>query len=110
MPVLVQLGVLNLRGAIVPTVESRVRFNLSQADFTSLTVIMALSDKFPCGQREFALVVDGSADAVNWKPTPQADAERGQSRDPVIKTVAAMQELLHPSHWRDATRFVLCDH
>jgi purine-binding chemotaxis protein CheW len=69
------LGVLNLRGSIVPIVDLRVRFSLAQAEFTPLTVIIVLSVKSSHGQREFGLVVDGVSDVVdisaeNLKETP----------------------------------------
>src|SRR6188768_3991403 len=37
------LGVLNLRGLIVPIVDLRVRFSLKTAEFTPQTVIIVLS-------------------------------------------------------------------
>ena len=37
------LGVLNLRGLIVPIIDLRVRFALAAAEFTPLTVIIVLS-------------------------------------------------------------------
>jgi len=37
------LGVLNLRGNIVPVIDLRVRFGLPSAEFTALTVIVVLS-------------------------------------------------------------------
>jgi purine-binding chemotaxis protein CheW len=69
------LGVLNLRGAIVPIIDLRVRFGLAQAEFTPLTVIIVLSVKSAHGTREFGLVVDGVSDVVdieaeNMKATP----------------------------------------
>ncbi len=59
------LGVLNLRGSIVPIIDLRVRFGLAQAEFTPLTVIIVLSVKSSQGHREFGLVVDGVSDVVN---------------------------------------------
>ena len=41
------LGVLNLRGSIVPIVDLRVRFSLERAEFTPLTVIIVLSIMTP---------------------------------------------------------------
>jgi purine-binding chemotaxis protein CheW len=69
------LGVQNLRGSIVPIVDLRVRFNLAQAEFTPLTVIIVLSVNSPTGQREVGLVVDAVSDVVdisveNMKETP----------------------------------------
>jgi purine-binding chemotaxis protein CheW len=63
------LGVLNLRGAIVPIIDLRVRFSLPQAEFTPLTVIIVLSVKSRDGQREFGLVVDGVSDVIDIDPS-----------------------------------------
>src|SRR3974390_2296766 len=37
------LGVLNLRGSIVPIVDLRMRFGLERAEYTSVTVIIVVS-------------------------------------------------------------------
>jgi purine-binding chemotaxis protein CheW len=59
------LGVLNLRGTIVPIVDLRIRFDLQRAEFTPLTVIIVLSIKTPNGKSEFGLVVDSVSDVVD---------------------------------------------
>jgi purine-binding chemotaxis protein CheW len=59
------LGVLNLRGSIVPIVDLRVRFSLERAEFTPLTVIIVLSIMTPSGRSEFGLVVDSVSDVVD---------------------------------------------
>ncbi len=59
------LGVLNLRGSIVPIVDLRVRFSLERAEFTPLTVIIVLSILTPTGRSEFGLVVDSVSDVVD---------------------------------------------
>ena len=59
------LGVLNLRGSIVPIVDLRVRFSLERAEFTPLTVIIVLSIMTPTGRSEFGLVVDSVSDVVD---------------------------------------------
>jgi purine-binding chemotaxis protein CheW len=59
------LGVLNLRGSIVPIVDLRVRFSLERAEFTPLTVIIVLSINTPGGRSEFGLVVDSVSDVVD---------------------------------------------
>ena len=59
------LGVLNLRGSIVPIVDLRVRFSLERAEFTPLTVIIVLSIMTPKGRSEFGLVVDSVSDVVD---------------------------------------------
>ena len=70
------LGVLNLRGSIVPIVDMRMRFNLAQAEYTPLTVIIVLSVESPVGRRDFGVVVDGVSDvidvaAADIKPAPE---------------------------------------
>jgi purine-binding chemotaxis protein CheW len=59
------LGVLNLRGSIVPIVDLRVHFNLPSAEFTPLTVIIVLSVRTARGSSEFGLVVDSVSDVVD---------------------------------------------
>jgi len=70
------LGVLNLRGLIVPIVDLRVRFALKTAEFTPLTVIIVLSLRTEGGQRECGIVVDNVNDVVDIagdsiKPAPE---------------------------------------
>ena len=69
------LGVLNLRGSIVPIVDMRMQFNLERAEYTAVTVIIVLSVQSRTGQRDFGVVVDGVSDVVNVnaaevKPAP----------------------------------------
>ena len=59
------LGVLNLRGAIVPIVDLRVRFALGAADFNATTVVIVLSLGGAGGQREMGIVVDSVRDVVD---------------------------------------------
>ena len=62
------LGVLNLRGAVVPIIDMRVRFALPAADFTPVTVIIVLSLRTENGQRECGVVVDAVKDVVDIAP------------------------------------------
>ena len=68
------LGVLNLRGSIVPIIDLRRRFGLESVEFTTLTVIIVLSVETPTGRREFGLVVDGVSDVVDVRPEDQKAA------------------------------------
>jgi purine-binding chemotaxis protein CheW len=73
------LGVLNLRGSIVPIVDLRMRFNLQHAEYTPLTVIIVLSVQSPLGRRDFGVVVDGVSDVIDVaaqdvKPAPEFGA------------------------------------
>ncbi|HEY5806321.1 MAG TPA: chemotaxis protein CheW [Povalibacter sp.] len=70
------LGVLNLRGSIVPIVDMRMRFNLERAEYTPLTVIIVLSVESPAGRRDIGVVVDGVSDVIDVavsdiKPAPE---------------------------------------
>jgi purine-binding chemotaxis protein CheW len=55
------LGVLNLRGAIVPVLDLRLRFGLArdQYDATTVTVIITVAG------RQFGVVVDGVSDVLD---------------------------------------------
>jgi purine-binding chemotaxis protein CheW len=69
------LGVLNLRGSIVPIVDLRMRFALDRAEYTGVTVIIVLSVRSSTGNRDFGVVVDGVSDVVDVdtgavKPAP----------------------------------------
>ena len=59
------LGVLNLRGAIVPIVDLRVRFAMQSAEFNAVTVVIVLSLRTADGQRECGIVVDSVRDVVD---------------------------------------------
>lgn len=59
------LGVLNLRGSIVPIVDLRMRFSLESAEYTTVTVIIVVSVMSAAGRRDFGVVVDGVSDVVD---------------------------------------------
>jgi purine-binding chemotaxis protein CheW len=59
------LGVLNLRGSIVPIVDLRMRFSLERAEYTAVTVIIVLSVLSGAQRRDFGVVVDGVSDVVD---------------------------------------------
>jgi purine-binding chemotaxis protein CheW len=68
-------GVINLRGTIVPIVDLRIKFNLSQATYDPFTVVIILNIL----QRTIGIVVDGVSDVValnteNIKPPPEFGA------------------------------------
>lgn len=69
------LGVLNLRGVIVPIIDMRMRFNLDKVEYTAVTVIIVLSVKTEHGNHVFGVVVDSVSDVLDVtandiKPTP----------------------------------------
>lgn len=70
------LGVLNLRGVVVPVFDLRVRFALKSAEFTPITVVIVLSLNSATGHREVGIVVDAVQDVVDLaaadiKPAPE---------------------------------------
>ena len=87
------LGVLNLRGSIVPIIDLRVRFGLERAEFTPLTVIIVISIMTPNGRAEFGLVVDSVSDVVDiseddLKETPNLGAKSNEDFIHRLATVA----------------------
>ena len=59
------LGVLNLRGSIVPVVDLRMRLALERADYTKITVIIVLSVDSGASRHEVGVVVDGVSDVID---------------------------------------------
>jgi purine-binding chemotaxis protein CheW len=59
------LGVLNLRGAIVPVIDLRLRFELASVEYSPLTVVIVLSLRTAAGWRECGIVVDAVSDVVD---------------------------------------------
>jgi len=98
------LGVLNLRGAVVPVIDLRVRFGLKTAEFTRHTVIIVLSFPMERGPRECGIVVDRVMDVVDVdldriKPAP--DMSSAQVNE-LIQGIATLDEqmliLLNPEN------------
>jgi purine-binding chemotaxis protein CheW len=88
------LGMLNLRGSIVPVIDLRIRFGLEQAPFTPLTVIVVLAVQTSSGRREFGLVVDSVSDVVDidaadLKETPSMGSKTSVD---LIKGLAAIAD------------------
>ena len=88
------LGVLNLRGAIVPIIDLRLRFALPEATFCAMTVIIVLSVMTAAGQRDCGVVVDSVSDVVDVLPDavkPAPSLKSGQSHD-FIAGIATVDE------------------
>ncbi len=56
------LGVINLRGSIVPVVDLRVRFSLEKAVFDAATVVIVVHVAGTRGERIVGIVVDAVSD------------------------------------------------
>jgi purine-binding chemotaxis protein CheW len=73
------LGVLNLRGSIVPVLDLRLKFGADNVQYTPITVIIVVSVMSAKGAREFGMVVDGVSDVIDItaqdvKPAPDLGA------------------------------------
>ena len=69
------LGVINLRGTIVPIIDLRLRFNLESIPYGPTTVVIMLKVKSEDRTRTMGIVVDGVSDVYNlaqdaMKPPP----------------------------------------
>ncbi|EGG99763.1 Positive regulator of CheA protein activity (CheW) [gamma proteobacterium IMCC2047] len=69
------LGVINLRGAVVPIVDLRKRFQLDQVDYGPTTVVIVVKVKGDEGERVVGMVVDAVSEVYNVnerdiKPSP----------------------------------------
>jgi purine-binding chemotaxis protein CheW len=53
-------GVINLRGAIVPIIDLRIKFGLGTAEYTPFTVVVVLN----VGSRVVGIVVDAVSDVI----------------------------------------------
>ncbi len=58
-------GVVNLRGAIVPIIDLRERFNLGHSEYTSLTVVVVLQAILNGQSRTMGVVVDSVSDVIH---------------------------------------------
>ena len=58
------LGVLNLRGAIVPVIDLRLRFGLPREEYTPTTVCVIVM----VAGRQFGVVVDAVSDVIDVLP------------------------------------------
>jgi purine-binding chemotaxis protein CheW len=72
------LGVINLRGLIVPIVDMRLKFNLAQANYDELTVVIMLN----IGHRVIGIVADGVSDVITiaqeqMRPVPDLSCSIG---------------------------------
>jgi len=77
------LGVLNLRGSIVPIIDMRRRIGVIAADPTPQTVVIVLSVEASRGRRDFGLVVDAVSDVLDIphqdiRPAPEIVTGHGE--------------------------------
>ena len=59
------LGVINLRGTVVPIIDLRKRFEMDNTEFTAETVIVVVKVVHDSGERTVGMVVDAVSDVYN---------------------------------------------
>jgi len=59
------LGVINLRGAVIPVIDLRRRFGMEPREFTKLTVVIVVRVDKDDGEKTIGLVVDAVSDVYN---------------------------------------------
>ncbi len=71
-------GVVNLRGAIVPVIDLRDKFNLGHAEYTPMTVVVILQTEVKGKNRIMGVVVDAVSNVIDIdKTTIQSPPEFG---------------------------------
>ncbi len=93
------LGVLNLRGSIVPIVDLRMRLNFENAEYNAVTVIIVLSVESAHGRRDVGVVVDAVSDVVDVKtnevkPAPELGAQTNTEYIQGLATIADRMVML----------------
>ena len=88
------LGVINLRGAIVPVVDLRERFGMARADYGPTTVVIVLKVKCDDRERIMGIVVDAVSDVYDipeseLKPAP---ANAGNTIMESVQSLATVEE------------------
>lgn len=75
------LGVINLRGAIVPIIDLRCRFGLPPTDYTATTAVIIVRTGEGENARIIGLVVDSVSEVYHLSPDAIQDASDGHSGD-----------------------------
>ncbi|MFT7258932.1 MAG: purine-binding chemotaxis protein CheW [Glaciecola sp.] len=58
-------GVINMRGIIVPIIDLRLKFNIGQATYSDITVVIVLTVEIEDQSRTIGFVVDAVSDVLN---------------------------------------------
>jgi purine-binding chemotaxis protein CheW len=87
-------GVINLRGTIVPIIDLRLRFGLTQMEYGPTTVVIMLRVESETRDRVMGIVVDAVSDVYNvpaseLKPAPELG---GRLRIEYIRGLATVDE------------------
>ena len=63
------LGVINLRGTVVPVLDVRARLGMPSREVTPTTVVIVVRIRVPSGETTVGCVVDAVSDVVNVDPS-----------------------------------------
>jgi purine-binding chemotaxis protein CheW len=93
------LGVLNLRGSIVPIVDLRMRLSFAKAEYNAVTVIIVLSVESAHGRRDVGVVVDAVSDVMDvktseMKPAPDLGSQVNTDYIQGLATIADRMVML----------------
>ena len=76
------LGVINLRGAIVPILDMRVKFRLDSAEFNTTTVVIVVKAEVNDSEHVLGLVVDAVSEVYKMDQTDiQTNPEFGNDQE-----------------------------
>ncbi len=89
-------GVMNLRGAIVPVIDLRLRFNLEQIEYGPVTVVIVVKVELEEGEKIIGLVVDAVSDVytVNELEARQAPEVGENENREFVKGLINIEEKL----------------
>ncbi|VAW49032.1 Positive regulator of CheA protein activity (CheW) [hydrothermal vent metagenome] len=91
------MGVINLRGAVVPIIDLRIRFGLDEMTYDDTTVVIIVRSEDSAGiQKIIGLVVDGVSDvyAINKKELQTPPDMSGRVQSDYIQGLATIKEKL----------------
>lgn len=75
------LGVINLRGAIVPIIDLRARFGLQMVDYTDTTAVIIVRTDVGEDARIIGLVVDCVSEVYHLSPDAIQDASESKAAE-----------------------------
>jgi len=78
-------GVINLRGAIVPVIDLRIRLGLQEAEYTQASVVIVMVVQRGASRQTVGFVVDSVSDVLNIA-------------DEQLRELPSMDELAHSSY------------
>ena len=62
------LGVINLRGTVIPVIDLRLRFEIDALEYSKLTVVIVMRVQTDDNERTIGFVVDNVSDVYNILP------------------------------------------